>query len=68
MIGYERSPWEQTPKWHPRYWFGHDIRRRAYTDMDGYYWLYQRSKHVAWALLRSNYDNSGGENQTKNRR
>lgn len=50
--------WQETPKWHPRYWIGHTIRRwnwiGAYSANDGK-WEYARPEKVARQLLHSMY-------------
>jgi hypothetical protein len=32
MWPFENNPWEQTPKWHWRYWFGWQMRCWDWTD------------------------------------
>lgn len=48
------DPWEQTPKWHPFYWFGYRVRQLdwtgSYTPHDGQ-WRYTTHKKHAMQVL-----------------
>jgi hypothetical protein len=51
------QPWEQTPWWHPRRWFGYSMRRSVYGDpWDREYWQYQTYRQRAHEVLREKCD------------
>jgi hypothetical protein len=53
------NDWQQTPKWHPRYWFGHRWRRPTYDDNTytgvDLRWEYQTHKQRARQSLEEHY-------------
>ena len=49
------GPWEPTPRWHPAYWFGFDVRRYQNHEPYDRGWEYGRSQKVARALLDKRY-------------
>jgi hypothetical protein len=57
MMIYEE--WRPAPKWHPRRWFGYDMRRWVYyfafhLEADG--WEYGKSQRIARDALRLAYE------------
>lgn len=53
-------PWLQTPKWHPRYWFGYRMRRLhipwlALTESDTF-WEYATYGACARQFLKDQFD------------
>ena len=68
----KRRGWEQTPKWHWRYWFGY--RMRLYDDPGfAHYdpgWAYRTFKQHASAVLKEigngrHHDNAGTETEAR---
>ncbi len=53
------GPWEQTPRWHWRYWFGWTMRRYIYDynfHIGDDWWQYGRTVFVAREILREKFD------------
>lgn len=55
-----RDPWVQTPKWHPRYWFGHRVRQwdwtNCYSPHDGQWKYLTHQQHAMQVLAEIAHD------------
>lgn len=58
------EPWELTPWWHPRRWFGYTVRRWTWDDwsIGNYYdgeWEYATAKQAAWQAIQEHFGREG---------